>query len=61
MNNKYSNVSVQDSKSDIESVIHHFKQFTQGFKVPSGESYTCTEAPKGEFGVYLVSDGSSNP
>ncbi len=48
-------------KTSMESLIHHFKYFTEGPKVPKGRTYTATEAPKGEFGVYLVSDGSSKP
>ncbi len=48
-------------KSSMESLINHFKLFTEGFHVPVGETYTCVEAPKGEFGVYLVSDGSNKP
>jgi NADH dehydrogenase (ubiquinone) Fe-S protein 2 len=48
-------------KSSIESLIHHFKLYTEGFIVPSGETYTATEAPKGEFGVYLVSNGTNRP
>ena len=48
-------------KDDMESLIHHFKLFTEGFCIPEGESYTAVEAPKGEFGVYLISDGSSKP
>lgn len=50
-----------DMKQSMESLIHHFKLYTEGFTVPAGETYTATEAPKGEFGVYLVSDGSSRP
>jgi len=50
-----------DMKESMESLIHHFKFFTENFTVPAGETYTAVEAPKGEFGVYLVSDGSSNP
>ena len=50
-----------EMKSSMESLINHFKLFTEGFHVPSGETYTCVEAPKGEFGVYLVSDGSNRP
>ena len=50
-----------DMKQSMEALIHHFKLYTEGFKVPAGEVYTCVEAPKGEFGVYLVSDGSNKP
>lgn len=48
-------------KDSMEALIHHFKLFSQGFQVPPGVTYTAVEAPKGEFGVYLVSDGSSKP
>ncbi len=48
-------------KSSMESLINHFKLFTEGFHVPRGETYTCVEAPKGEFGVYLISDGTNKP
>jgi len=48
-------------KSSMESLIHHFKYFTEGVSVPRGETYTATEAPKGEFGVYLISDGTNRP
>ena len=48
-------------KSSMESLINHFKLFTEGFHVPKGETYFPVEAPKGEFGVYLVSDGSNKP
>ena len=48
-------------KNSMESLIHHFKLFTEGFHVPAGETYTAVEAPKGEFGVYLISDGSNRP
>ena len=50
-----------DMKESIESLIHHFKFFTENFNVPAGETYTSVEAPKGEFGVFLVSNGTSNP
>jgi len=50
-----------DMKQSMESLIHHFKLYTEGFTVPAGETYTATEAPKGEFGVYLISDGTSRP
>ena len=51
----------EDMKDSMESLINHFKLFTEGIRVPEGEVYTAVEAPKGEFGVYLVSDGSSKP
>lgn len=50
-----------DMKYSMESLIHHFKLFTEGYNVPKGEVYSCVEAPKGEFGVYLVGDGSNKP
>ncbi len=50
-----------DMKQSMESLIHHFKVHTQGYRVPEGEVYAAVEAPKGEFGVYLVSDGSNKP
>jgi NADH dehydrogenase (ubiquinone) Fe-S protein 2 len=50
-----------DMKESMESLIHHFKFYTENFTVPAGETYTAVEAPKGEFGVFLVSNGSSNP
>ena len=50
-----------DMKNDMESLIHHFKLFTEGYTVPKGEVYSAVEAPKGEFGVYLVADDSNKP
>ncbi len=50
-----------DMKTSMEALIHHFKLYTEGFRVPEGEVYACVEAPKGEFGVYLVSDGTNKP
>ena len=50
-----------DMKDDMESLIHHFKLFTEGFCVPEGEVYAAVEHPKGEFGVYLISDGANKP
>ena len=51
----------KDLKNSMEALIHHFKLFSEGFRVPRGEIYTAVEAPKGEFGVYLISDGSNKP
>lgn len=48
-------------KGDMESLIHHFKLFTEGYTVPAGEAYSAVEHPKGEFGVYMVSDGANKP
>ena len=50
-----------DVKEDMEALIHHFKLFTEGYSLPAGESYAAIEHPKGEFGVYLVSDGANKP
>ncbi len=50
-----------DMKTSMESLIHHFKLYTEGFHVPAGEVYTAVEAPKGEFGVYMVADGTNKP
>lgn len=50
-----------EMKQSMEALIHHFKLYTEGFRVPEGEIYSCVEAPKGEFGVYLVSDGTNKP
>jgi NADH-quinone oxidoreductase subunit D len=50
-----------DMKTSMEALIHHFKLYTEGFHVPAGEVYAAVEAPKGEFGVYLVADGTNKP
>ena len=50
-----------EMKRSMEALIHHFKLYTEGYHVPAGETYTAVEAPKGEFGVYLVADGSNRP
>ncbi len=51
----------EEMKEDMESLIHHFKLFTEGYCVPEGETYAAVEAPKGEFGIYLISDGANKP
>ena len=53
--------SREEMKTDMEALIHHFKLFTEGYVVPEGETYAAVEAPKGEFGCYLVSDGANKP
>ena len=50
-----------EMKQSMEALIHHFKLYTEGYHVPAGETYTAVEAPKGEFGVYLVADGTNRP
>jgi NADH-quinone oxidoreductase subunit D len=50
-----------EMKRSMEALTHHFKLYTEGYKVPAGEVYAAVEAPKGEFGVYLVSDGTNKP
>ncbi len=51
----------EEMKADMESLIHHFKLFTEGYVVPEGEAYAAVEHPKGEFGIYLISDGANKP
>ncbi len=51
----------QEMKRSMEALIHHFKLYTEGYHIPAGSTYTATESPKGEFGVYLVADGSNRP
>lgn len=58
---KGQNPSKIDSKTTMEGVIHHFKYFTENIRVPSGETYTSTEAPKGEFGIYLITNNTEIP
>lgn len=58
---KITNPSRDQLRNDMESLIHHFKYYSEGFPVPAGETYAAVEAPKGEFGVYLVSDGTNKP
>ena len=60
-NFKVSPPSREEMKDDMEALIHHFKLFTEGYCVPEGEAYAAVEAPKGEFGCYLVSDGANKP
>ncbi|GAA6212213.1 NADH-quinone oxidoreductase subunit D [Hyphomicrobiales bacterium 4NK60-0047b] len=59
--NKYAPPRRNEMKESMEALIHHFKLYTEGVKVPAGEVYAAVEAPKGEFGVYLVADGSNKP
>ncbi len=60
-NHKVAPPSRVNMKSNMEELIHHFKLFTEGFHVPPGETYAAVEHPKGEFGVYLISDGANKP
>jgi len=61
LDKKISPPSRQAMKNNMESLIHHFKLYTEGYHVPAGETYQAVEAPKGEFGVYLVADGTNKP
>jgi len=60
-NHKIAPPKREEMKSDMESLIHHFKLFTEGFCLPEGEAYAAVEHPKGEFGCYLISDGANKP
>ena len=59
--NKIAPPSRGEMKQSMEALIHHFKLYTEGYRVPAGETYTAVEAPKGEFGVFLVADGTNKP
>ena len=60
-NHKVAPPSRESMKANMEELIHHFKLFTEGMHVPEGECYAAVEHPKGEFGIYLVSDGANKP
>ncbi|HEB82477.1 MAG TPA: NADH-quinone oxidoreductase subunit D, partial [Gammaproteobacteria bacterium] len=60
-NHKITPPKREEMKADMESLIHHFKLFTEGFCLPEGEAYAAIEHPKGEFGIYLISDGANKP
>ncbi|MEY4737673.1 MAG: hypothetical protein RL302_1992 [Pseudomonadota bacterium] len=60
-NHKVAAPSRESMKTNMEGLIHHFKLFTEGFHVPEGEAYAAVEHPKGEFGIYIVSDGANKP
>jgi NADH-quinone oxidoreductase subunit D len=60
-NHKIAPPSRESMKTNMEELIHHFKLFTEGFQVPEGEAYAAVEHPKGEFGIYIVSDGANKP
>ena len=60
-NSKFAPPRRAEMKRSMEALIHHFKLYTEGFHVPEGDVYAAVEAPKGEFGVYLVGDGSNKP
>ena len=59
--NKVAPPDREGMKTNMEDMIHHFKLFTEGFHVPVGEAYAAVEHPKGEFGIYMVSDGANKP
>jgi NADH-quinone oxidoreductase subunit D len=61
LNNNYTNPSKIELKKSMEDLIHHFKIFSQGVVLPCSETYSATEAPKGEFGVYLITNNSEKP
>jgi len=60
-NHKVAAPAREEMKADMEALIHHFKLFTEGYCVPEGEVYAAVEAPKGEFGIYMISDGANKP
>jgi NADH-quinone oxidoreductase subunit D len=60
-NHKVAPPSRESMKTSMEELIHHFKLFTEGFHVPEGEAYAAVEHPKGEFGIYIVSEGANKP
>jgi NADH-quinone oxidoreductase subunit D len=60
-NTKVAPPNREGMKQDMEALIHHFKLFTEGFHIPAGEAYAAVEHPKGEFGIYLISDGANKP
>jgi NADH-quinone oxidoreductase subunit D len=60
-NHKVAAPDRESMKTNMEELIHHFKLFTEGFHVPEGEAYAAVEHPKGEFGIYIVSDGANKP
>jgi NADH-quinone oxidoreductase subunit D len=61
VNSKFIPPRRAEMKQSMEALIHHFKLYTEGYHVPAGEAYAAVEAPKGEFGVYLVADGTNKP
>ena len=60
-NHKIASPDRESMKANMEELIHHFKLFSEGFRVPEGEAYAAVEHPKGEFGIYIVSDGANKP